>query len=129
MNRYYNVFQIEFYRQLYMHLLVWDKILSPSNGDSCKFPGRPDCILSELQMANPSLLTNIRSVSECLSYPTVGKPRFPPYDPFLFRMSSFADLDSNTADYPILHIITIPEFQSRPSVCFHHRLGSGSAIY
>ena len=100
MNRYSNVFHIKCYRQLYMHLLVCDKILSPSNGDSCKFPGRPDCILSKLWMANPSQLTNTRSVSECLSYPTIGKP----------RMVSQSDLDSNTADYPILHIITIPEF-------------------
>ena len=54
-----------------------------------KFPVGKDCILSKLRMANPSLFTNARSVSECPPYPTI------------------ADLGSNTADYPILHIITI----------------------
>jgi hypothetical protein len=43
--------------------------LSPSNGDSLWFPIRPDCILSKLGMANPSLFTNTRSVSECPPYP------------------------------------------------------------
>jgi len=36
-----------------------------------------------------SLSTDFRSVSECLSYPII------------------TDLESNTADYPILYIITI----------------------
>jgi len=53
------------------------------------FPKGPDCILSKLWMVNPSLFTNTRSVSECLPYPTI------------------MELGSNTADCPILHIITI----------------------
>ena len=75
------------------------------------FPKRKDCTLSKLRMANPSSFTNTSAVSECLSYPTI------------------ADLDSSTADYPILHIITIPEFQSRPSIGFPNRLGSDSLVY
>ena len=43
--------------------------LSPSNACSPEFPKGADCILSRLQMANPSQSTNNRSVSECLSYP------------------------------------------------------------
>ena len=66
--------------------MVW------SNHKSPRFPKGSDCILSKLWMVNPSLFTNTRSVSECLSYPII------------------ADLESDTADYPILHIITIPEF-------------------
>lgn len=53
------------------------------------FPKGTDCILSQFRVANSSLLTDTRSVSECPSYPTI------------------ADLDGNTADLPILHVITI----------------------
>lgn len=56
---------------------------------SPRFPKGADCILSYLRFARPSLITNTRSVSECLSYPTI------------------TDLESNTADYPIPNIITI----------------------
>lgn len=44
-------------------------ISSPSNGDSTRFPKRPDCIISRLGMTNPSSSTNTRSVSEWMSYP------------------------------------------------------------
>ena len=36
------------------------------------FPKGTDCILSQFRVANSSLLTDTRSVSECLSYPTIG---------------------------------------------------------
>ena len=50
-----------------------------------------DCILSRLQMVNPSSTANTRSVSDALPYPII------------------ADLGSKHADCPIFFIITIPE--------------------
>jgi hypothetical protein len=59
---------------------------------SQKFPIGEDCILSQLGLIRPSLLTHIRSVSDTLPYPII------------------ADLGSRYAGCPIFFIITSPKF-------------------
>ena len=69
------------------HALNWNK-----HSYSQKFPIGEDCILSQLRLIRPSLLTHIRSVSDALPYPIIS------------------DLGSKHADCPIFFIITIPKF-------------------
>jgi hypothetical protein len=59
---------------------------------SQKFPNGEDCILSQLRLIRPSLLTHIRSVSDALPHPII------------------ADRGSKHAGCPIFFIITIPKF-------------------
>ena len=60
------------------------------------FPKGMDCILTRFRLIRPSLPSDYRSVSDALPCPII------------------ADLGSKPADCPILNIITIPEFYSRP---------------
>ena len=62
------------------------------HGCSCKFPYRPDRILSHLWLIRPSLMTNTRSISETQPFPII------------------TEVGCKPADCPILFIFTIPKF-------------------
>ena len=85
-----NLFKIKYFN--FKINFVTQKLNLNKHSDSHKFPDGEDCILSQLRLIRPSLLTHIRSVSDALPY------------------SIIANLGSKHADCPIFFIITIPKF-------------------